>query len=377
MPKTIVSAWNGVVNVGSEAILKVLLDFLKKYHHPKDIDVVSWNPGHTERKYGVRATYEFSFLRQLKDMALSKNYIVGGGDLLGDLGDGLTFWATRSMVAKILKNNLSIYSVGVRPVESTTGKKITKKLVEACETVSVRDKQSLDRLKGLDPEGKIKLVSDPAFLLESSSQGELDRIYTKYGISHEKEKIGISLRHWLKLHGVYSAFQVYDPEVLIKKVSMVLDDFAERGKQIIYLPMQLAPYANDKEVGERLEMAMENDLIVVDELLDPGAMKTLIGDMDCLISMRMHGLIFGLSERVPCLGLSYAYTPRVRGLMEEFDLEDYIVNILDVSSEELKYKVNNCLNMEDKRIKRLNPKVRKHKSRARKGLELLRNGLRC
>ena len=55
--------------------------------------------------------------------------------------------------------------------------------------------------------------------------------------------------------------------------------------------------------------------------------------MDYFVGTRMHSNIFSLSEGIPCLAISY--DPKTDGIMELFDLSDYVIDINEIDTKKL------------------------------------------
>ena len=81
--KVVISGYYGFKNFGDEAILSVLLDFLKK--NDSDIVVFSSNPEWTILNYSVNSVYSFDYKAIFKNIKNSDILISGGGSLLQDV----------------------------------------------------------------------------------------------------------------------------------------------------------------------------------------------------------------------------------------------------------------------------------------------------
>ena len=61
---------------------------------------------------------------------------------------------------------------------------------------------------------------------------------------------------------------------------------------------------------------MKGSSTIIAEDLYPSELLSLIGKMDIIISMRLHGLIMGISMNVPVIGLTYRQETKIANLMK-------------------------------------------------------------
>lgn len=118
------------------------------------------------------------------------------------------------------------------------------------------------------------------------------------------------------------------------------DELAIRIKVI---PQVIGPDANDDRLfWDKLMTNYSNELCeYIDEDLHPGQIKRLIGKSKMLIGSRMHSNIFALSNQTPVLAV--AYLPKTKGIMEDFDLGDLVIDINDLDAEKGKEIVSKIL----------------------------------
>jgi len=77
------------------------------------------------------------------------------------------------------------------------------------------------------------------------------------------------------------------------------------------------------------------------EDLSPSEIKSLIANMDYFVGTRMHSNIFATSMCVPTTAI--AYEKKTNGIMETVGLEDYIIEINDITSDDLFNKVEKMI----------------------------------
>ena len=76
----------------------------------------------------------------------------------------------------------------------------------------------------------------------------------------------------------------------------------ELGANLVFLPMQ---YPEDVKTAETIAAMMKQEAIVLDGEFSTAELLSLVGNMDLLIAIRLHALIFAGVMGVPLVGVSY------------------------------------------------------------------------
>ena len=85
MHKILISGYYGFNNVGDEAILKGLIEGIKRVEGPIDIVVLSQHPEFTSKKHEVRSIKRTNLLHIFKEMKNMDLLVSGGGSLFQDV----------------------------------------------------------------------------------------------------------------------------------------------------------------------------------------------------------------------------------------------------------------------------------------------------
>jgi colanic acid/amylovoran biosynthesis protein len=72
------------------------------------------------------------------------------------------------------------------------------------------------------------------------------------------------------------------------------------------------------------------------EPLSAESTKALIGRFEFLIGSRFHSLVFGLSQGIPALAISWSH--KYRELFAQFEMEDYVQECQEIDADELVIK---------------------------------------
>ena len=144
------------------------------------------------------------------------------------------------MLAALYQKPFMIYSVGVGPVTTEEGRRLTRWTFDVADICSVRDQESKDLLMSLGiPEEKVEVVPDPVLTLSFDVPAAAD-ILTAHGIDPTTTPLlGVCVRNW----GEEETAKRWK-----KELAAALDRFLEtHNSHVIFIPFQ------------GLERALEND----------------------------------------------------------------------------------------------------------------------
>ena len=130
--------------------------------------------------------------------------------------------------------------------------------------------------------------------------------------------VGISVREWCN----WSHYK----DVLAKAADRISD---ELGARVVFLPMQ---YPDDVKAAEIIAAKTHCDAVVLNADYNTSELLSIVGNMDLLIAVRLHALIFAGVMGVPMIGLSY--DPKIDRFVECLG-ERPVGNLDDVDLEKL------------------------------------------
>lgn len=317
-----ICGYYGYRNIGDEAILAAIIESIDNICDV-EISTFSGNPNETKKLHGVNSVYIGESIGSLKMFTISniKNVyliintirntdllIVGGGGIIHDRNiHGIAkFWMNKIILAKLFHKPVMIYAPGVGPLRTRMGKFLAKQTIESVDTITVRDIASKETLISSGVKNKlIQVTADPALLLTPVSTAIAKEILNIEGVTRTKSLIGISIRWNPYEFGQCSKF-IYEFEDIISKLS---DKIVEKlDVNLVFIPMQYPPrITNDITMMEEIHQKMKNKdrAKIFKGIYSPQEILGVVGQMDMIIGMRLHFLIFAARMNVPLVGLSY------------------------------------------------------------------------
>ncbi|OCL25476.1 polysaccharide pyruvyl transferase CsaB [Orenia metallireducens] len=317
MKRIILSGYYGFKNAGDEAILAALIDNFKNSRADIEIIVLSSNPEWTRSVHGVKAisrTSSTGLIRYLKGADL---LISGGGSLLQDVTSNKTipYYLGVILLAKIFKVPVFFCAQGVGPINNIFNRRLVKAILNRVNLITVRDVESKELLEEIGIREDIHLTADPVFALPKSNQERVKDILKIEGIKAKENILGISLRPW-------------QDNSYLKQMAEILDGLKERlDINILFIPFH---YPVDVEVSRRVAELMKNKTEIITNSYTPQEVLGLIGEVDMLLGVRLHSLIFAALNRVPLIGISY--DPKIDSFLNRLELSALAkIDNLDIS----------------------------------------------
>ena len=313
MHKILISGYYGFNNVGDEAILRGLVEGVKRIVDPIDIVVLSQRPEFTAAKHEVRAVKRiniFKIAKEMKDMDL---LVSGGGSLFQDVTSkrSIAYYIGIIWLAKrVFNKKVMIYSQGIGPVNKSYNRWLLGRMLNMIDCINVRDEKSALELKRLGVTKDILVTTDTVFGISKPSLTEGQNILRKMDPGGTKPYIGISVRHW------------HDNEKIIKETAKLCAGIArDTGHKAVLIPFH---FHKDlklmQSVYDRLDDQTKRNVLIMDEYLYVEDYLSFIGNMDIMLAMRLHGLIFSVLMGVYPVGLSY--DPKIQSFLHMMQRED-------------------------------------------------------
>ncbi len=294
--RLLISGYYGFDNLGDEAILAALLQELAKRHPDWTPIVLSGKPSATEARYGVPAVSRDSLLGLWWEMGRADLLLSGGGGLLQNATSQLSLMYYLGIMELARRRGVPyiLLGQGLGPLRGPGVLKIVSRFLRRAEAIVVRESDSRRLVEAMGvTEVPVRQAADLALLLEPAGEGVARSLREGLGLAEKEPVLGLILRNW-NGHEPWGA-------------AVELCDYLQqsRGLRSVLLPFQ----SEDLPLAWRIASACQTDPVVLEAPVSPAEMLSLIGTLEMVVSMRLHGLIFAAQQQVPALGL--AYDPKV------------------------------------------------------------------
>ena len=321
MSEIVLSGYYGFGNAGDEAMLHSILEAIERERPGSSVTVISGRPEDTEKKYQVKAVHRFDYIGMIGALRKADLLLSGGGSLLQDVTSRRSIFYYLSIIklAQWLKVPTMLFAQGIGPVVRPTARKALCCVVNQVDLITVRDEKSRSELIELGvTKPPIHVTADPVLSLKPESGEYGEALLEKIGYVKGKKLIGFAIRDWPLV-----------PEYLdeIAKTADLL--LADEEVQLVFLPMQ---WPEDGQVARKVQEKMSHQALFLEGEYRVREHLSVIAQLDLLVGVRLHGLIFAFLSATPCIGLSY--DPKINSFLELIG-ETSIASLENLRSDEL------------------------------------------
>ena len=317
----VVSGYYGFNNNGDDALLLALCEDIKREKENARVLVLSHNPKETKKIYRTDAVNRVNVFALIKALKSAKVLLSGGGSLLQDETSSKSLWYYLSVIklAKLCNVKIMQFANGFGPVKRAFNRKLTANVINNCvDEITLRDTDSEKAMRDIGVKVPTCVTADPAMLLDGANENELTKLFERENIPLGKY-VAVSVREWKK--------NAPDFELAL---ASAISDFADRfDMNVIFVPMQ---YPHDVAISERIAKKIGKRAFVPQGQVSIREAIGIIGGADLNVAMRLHSMIYSVSEGVKTVALRY--DPKIDGFMDYVGLCDK-VDVETVTKEEL------------------------------------------
>jgi len=331
----------GFGNIGDEAILSTILAEFRARQPDLRAVVASGNPQSTTAEHGVEAVAWNDMAAIHRAVQAADLVVVGGGGLFHDYWGvdpdtfltgkhwGVSYYAGPALLATLYRKRLMLYAVGVGPLYSAHGIKLTRLAAQAAHAITVRDSASKTALEDMGiPASQIRVTADPAFAFQPALTSSLpSAVNPEFAL--RRPVLGAAPRHWSI--GVH-------PDFLERELAAAFDLFLEQtGGTVVLVPFQnlSGERENDRATATRIleHMRLRERAAITDGPASPDQVYGWLKDCDVVLGMRLHALIFAAMAGVPAAALSY--DPKIDEIVKRLGLGHFSLDVKDFTAPEL------------------------------------------
>jgi polysaccharide pyruvyl transferase CsaB len=305
----LISGYYGAGNIGDESILTVVVENLRARLSGIDVTVLSGSPEATAAKHAVRSVNRRS-LAVIGEVRRCDLLISGGGSLLQDITSrrSILYYLAIIWMAFLFRKDVFIYSQGIGPIVSKRNRGLTAWTLRRVAGIVVRDEASAELLAEIGvPREKAVITADPVLRIRKAGLAAGRGILAREGfdVDGEGPAVGFAVRE----RRTDSEFV----DELRLSIERLLD---EAGARVLLIPFH---YSEDMPVIEELERRLRGKVSALKSKHPPEEMLSVIGNMDLLVGVRLHALIYAAVMDVPMIAVSY--DPKINSFMHSLGMK--------------------------------------------------------
>lgn len=358
MNKIVISGYYGFNNIGDESILTAIISNIRESVDDIDITVLSKDPELTSNKHKVSAINRKNMLEIIREIRKCDLLISGGGSLLQDVTSSrsILYYLVIILIGMFFKKKVMIYSQGIGPINKPFNKFFTKFVLNKVDVITLRDEKSQRVLKEINMDNEnIIVTADPVIGLKRGDIKFGREILEESGFKNgSKPLIGFAIRGRDK------------NEKLVKTIARVSDRaIDDLGVNVVFIPFH---HGEDIGIIDDIQEIMKNKSIGLRGKYDINEMLSVIGNLDLLVGVRLHSLIFGAVMNIPMIAVSY--DPKINNFMDYLD-ETVFSNVENLDEEKLLSEITDKINHEEEYKLQLYKKIEYLKEKLHKNEEII------
>jgi len=287
MKNVFIFGYYGFHNIGDEAILEAIVEEFREILPDVKLTVLSYNASETSNRYQIAAVSRNRFWEVIKSIKKSNLVMSGGGSILQDVTSSrsLMYYLGIILLAKLMGKKVAFYGNGFGPILRRSNQWFVKHIINRVDLLTVRDVESRQVMEQLGIKQPIHVTADAAFMLKTLNMNSTEN--HKYS---QSMKVAISVRQWK------------NKQQYIPILAASADELVQKGYEIFMIPMQTP---SDRIISEEIVQQMHYPAKIINSKPTPKEMIAVIAEMDFVIGMRLHSLIFSTIACVPMIGLAY------------------------------------------------------------------------
>jgi colanic acid/amylovoran biosynthesis protein len=279
-------------------------------------------------------------------------------------------------LAKKLNKKVIFLPNSFGPFEGFTVKSQIKKTFKKIDLTLARENISAQKMGELLNQ-EITVSPDLGFYLKASEKIGGKRILEKYNFFAEDKVVGITIRPW-RFPGKENPEELY--EKYIESVKDLSLHIVDKGYKVAFFNQSLGPNAHEddrnaiKYLISKFKLDDRQKFVWVNENLNCQDLKAVYSNLYFFIGTRFHSVIFSMTSLVPSIAIGYGGN-KAKGIMKDFQLNEYVIQIEDVTSKDLINRFNLGIENYDLIKSRLEENILFLEKKRKRTIELIKNNI--
>ncbi len=295
--RIVVAGYAGEGNLGDDILAARLADIASQALSGSTV-VVAWG-GRSLWAPPEVETVGRGLSEVLKAVAGSDAVIIGPGGILHNargFGNrhrdrGLAYYDAITARAAQRGVPVGVIGIGVGPLIGSAARRLTRRILDRCATISVRDDNSRQILSDLGV-AHVGVIPDLAVVASEHSRQRPPQ---------QGATLGVCIRPWI--NGV-------ETRRISRSVASAIDLLAGAGQvtNIVGMPLSASPI---EALDDRWPTALVLDAVTgsvtrsLSKITDLNDVERGFADLDVMVSMRLHGVILARNVGTPSVGIVY------------------------------------------------------------------------
>ncbi len=239
-----------------------------------------------------------------------------------------------------------IYAQTLGPFDRSPYRQMTKTVLDKTELIITRDKKSKQMVEELGVSTPVHFTADAAFSMDTEPRRKvpLDTLNASDDLPDSDDlTVSISAREWRHTDATTG---IDDYASAIADVADWLVEQKDANVVFASTCTSLAGYHKDDrlmaaQIVDAMDHGSGDRVQILTGEYTPQQLIEIYDQMDLHIGMRMHSNILAMMAYTPVVAVQYQF--KTEGLMEQFGLLDYIVDVNDLDKRSLQQIVNDAL----------------------------------
>lgn len=294
MYKILISGYYGFHNIGDEAVLRCVTEQVRSVAPEVELTILSNDPEDTAEKYRVHSIPRMNPWKVLRALWRTDLLISGGGSLLQDVTGrfSILYYLSIILLALLFRKPVYIYSQGIGPLRGKLNRRLTGWILKRVHAIAVRDAQSARLLEQIGvPASQITVTTDPVLRLEKTDDARGRAILERFGVRPDS---GRMLVGWAVKAGDEAFLEEIARSIRYLKQTYQADS--------VLIPFH---FEQDAKCIHQLQALLGEEAYYITEKQLIDEMLSIIGNLDLLVGVRLHSLIYAAVCGVPMIGISY------------------------------------------------------------------------
>lgn len=295
----------------------------------------------------VRLFYSKKIIETVNQFRIVDTVYVKGGGFIHAYGEKtapylMWYFLFYVRLAKRLNKKVVFFPNSFGPFEGFTVKRQVRTVFNKLDLIYAREQVSSDSLSSLLSK-QIPVEMDLGFFLEKGNYASAQKVLEKYGLYNDERIVGITIRPW-RFPGKENPTELY--EKYIKSIVDLCNHLINNNYTIALCNQSLGPNSHEDDrnaIKEVLSKVQHKNIVWIDENLPCDVLKAIYSNFYFFVGTRFHSIIFSLTSSVPSIAIGYGGN-KAKGIMGDFNLDDYVIQIHEVNSEQLISIFDNAIN---------------------------------